>query len=215
MTEAPSMIRPGLSSRVRNILLSPSSEWDVVRAEPANTQSLFTGYAMILAAIGPICGLIGGQVFGHSAFGVHWRPDLSAAIAGAVAGYLTALAGVFVLGLVIDFLAPRFGGRQDRVSAMKTAVYSSTAAWLAGVFELVPALSVLSILGLYGLYLLYLGLPRLMDAPKDRALVYTVATVLAGFVVFVVVAWVTGMVTSMFGGGPDMTELNGMNIRIS
>lgn len=214
MTDASPAINPGLIERIKNIILKPAQEWEVIKNEPASVQSLFLGYAVILAAIGPVCELIGGQIFGYGAFGVHWRPDLIAAIAGAVAGYITSLVGVFLLGLVIENLAPSFGGVKDQLRAMKVAVYSSTAGWLVGVFGLVPALGVLAILGLYGLYLLYLGLPRLMEAPQDKALVFTIVTVIVAVIVFLVVGWVSGAVVNAFGGGPDITDVGDLNIRI-
>jgi hypothetical protein len=41
----------------------------LIEAEPASIGSIYTGYAMILAAIPPLATLIGGQVFGHGLFG--------------------------------------------------------------------------------------------------------------------------------------------------
>ena len=80
------------------------------------------------------------------------------------------------------------------MQALKVAAYSSTAAWLAGIFILIPALGFLQILGLYSLYLLYLGLPRLMKTPEDKALVYTAIVIVAAFVIFAVI----GAVGSFF-----------------
>ncbi|MGH8639528.1 MAG: Yip1 family protein, partial [Burkholderiales bacterium] len=57
--------------------------------------------------------------------------------------------------------------------------YAFTPAWLAGVFLAVPGLSFLGVLGLYGFYLMWIGLPVLMQAPRERSLSY----------VAVVVAW--------------------------
>ena len=48
----------GLVDRVKNILLSPKTEWERIDAEPATVKGLYTGYAMILAAIGPIAARI-------------------------------------------------------------------------------------------------------------------------------------------------------------
>src|SRR3546814_17909838 len=58
----------------------------------------------------------------------------------------------------------------DVCSSDLVAAYSATAAWVAGVFQIVPSLGWIgAILGLYSLYLLYLGLPILMKAPAANA----------------------------------------------
>ena len=54
-----------LQQRIKNILFSPASEWDRIDTEPATVKGLYTGYACILAAIGPVARLVGGQVFGR------------------------------------------------------------------------------------------------------------------------------------------------------
>ncbi len=173
----------GLVARVQGILFRPSSEWDVIAAEPATLQGLFTGYACILAAIPAIAGLVGGLVFGWGAiFGFRFHPSLVSSIGNALATYISSLIAVFVLGLVIEALAPSFQAEKDRVRAMKVAVYAMTAPWLAGVLLLVPALPTIAFLcGFYGLYLLYVGLPKLMKPPEDKALGYILSTIVVAF----------------------------------
>ena len=61
---------------------------------------------------------------------------------------------------------------------MKVSAYAPTAAWLAGVFNILPALSFLSILGLYSLYLLYTGIGALMRPAANNALIYTIAVII-------------------------------------
>ncbi|HEV8613124.1 MAG TPA: YIP1 family protein, partial [Gemmatimonadales bacterium] len=111
-----------------------------------------------------------------------------------------------VLALIIDALAPSFGGQKNPIQALKVAVYSSTAAWLAGIFAIIPSLGVLGILGLYSLYLLYLGLPILMKAPQDKAIGYTLVVVIVGIVIFVVIGVVASRLAGFGGWGmrPDM-----------
>jgi hypothetical protein len=83
------------------------------------------------------------------------------------------------------------------------SAYSGTAGWVAGAFAIYPALAVLAVLGgLYSLYLLYIGLPKLMKAPHDKALGYTVVTVVVAIVLSVVIgalSWAIG--GSPYGGG--------------
>jgi hypothetical protein len=70
--------------------------------------------------------------------------------------------------------------------------YASTAAWVGGIFGLIPALGIIGVLaGLYSLYLLYLGLPVLMKSPPDKALPYTAVVILAAIVLFMLIGYVT------------------------
>ncbi|OWR01293.1 Yip1 family protein [Sphingopyxis witflariensis] len=178
----------GVIERAKNILLKPKETWAAIDTEPATVQSIYVPYVVLLAAIGPIAQLIGGQVFGYGAFGVTFRPSLGSALTSAVLSYGLALATIFVLALIIDALAPNFGGQKNQVQALKVAAYSATAGWLAGIFGLIPSLAILGILaGLYGLYLLYLGLPILMKVPEDKAAGYTIVVVIAAVVIFLII----------------------------
>jgi hypothetical protein len=192
-----------LVERVKAILLKPAETWDRIDGEPATVQGLYTGYICILAAIGPIASFIGGQVFGYGAFIVHIKPSLIDGLVWAIFGYVMSLVMVFVMALVIEALAPSFGGVKDRIQAFKVAAYAYTAAWVAAIFGLVPALALLGVLGgLYSLYLLYLGLPKLMKAPQDKALAYTAVAVVVAIVLSLVINGVMGMMggAAMMGG---------------
>lgn len=104
-----------------------------------------------------------------------------------------------VLSLIIDALAPTFNGTKDKVQSMKVAVYSMTAAWVASIFNLFPALAWLGgLLGLYGFYLLYLGLPTLMKTPQDKALGYTVVVVISAIVLAMVASAIAAGVVASF-----------------
>ena len=177
-----------LVERVKRILLSPQTEWEVIDAEPTTPAELYTRYIIPLAAIGPVSQLIGFSVFGFMGY----RVPIGTAITYALATYILTLIGTYVLALVIDALAPSFGGKRSQIQALKVAAYSSTAAWVAGIFALIPAVSVLSIVGLYSLYLLYLGLPTLMKAPREKAMGYTVVVIVAAIVIFVVIGTIAG-----------------------
>ncbi len=139
-------------------------------------------------------------------FGVTNRPSVASALAGAVTSYVLTLIGVYLLALVIDALAPTFAATRDRTQAFKLAAYSGTAAWVAGVFQLIPGLGWLSILGIYGLYLLYIGLPVLMRAPQDKAMPYTAATVLAAVVLSIVVGLLTAPIVALVSGPATIAD---------
>src|ERR671910_1287587 len=174
-----------LVDRVKRILLSPKTGWDVIDAEQITASDLYTRYIMPLAAIGPIANLIGSTVFGITIpFVGTYRVPIGSAITQAIVSYVLALAGIYVLALIIDALVPTFNGRRSQIQALKVAAYSSTASWVAGIFGLVPGLRLLAILGLYSVYLLYLGLPIVMKAPREKAMAYTAVVILAAIVLF-------------------------------
>jgi hypothetical protein len=182
-----------LVDRVKRILLAPDEEWQVIDAEPTTPAELYRGYIAPLAAIGPVAATLGWLIFGYRG---SLATGLGPVLTWAAVSYLMTLGGVYVLALIIDALAPNFDATRDQLQALKVAAYSSTASWVAGVFGLVPVLSWLGLLGLYSFYLMYLGLPRLMKAPDDKALGYTVLVVFAALILFLVI----GLVAATFLG---------------
>jgi hypothetical protein len=191
--------------RAKNICLTPTTEWPVIAAEPASTQGLVTGYVLPLAAIGAVAGFVGGSIVGRTLpfIGTYRVPFISGLVL-AVFALGMAVVGVFVLSLVINALAPTFGGEQNQIQAMKVAVYSYTPAWVAGVLYLLPLLGIFVIFAsLYGMYLLYLGLPRLMKCPEDKAIPYTAVVIICAIVLSVVITGVSAMVAGagMIGAG--------------
>lgn len=181
--------------RVKSILFQPTPTWATIEAEPADVAGLYTRYLMVLAAIPAVCGFIGMSLIGMGAFGVSLRVPLVAGLANMVVAYVLSLVGVFVLALIVDALAPRFGGQKSSIQALKLAVYASTAAMLGGVFSLLPSLAMLGLLAaLYSIYLLYVGLPVLMKNPPEKTLAYTAVVLVAA----IVMGLVMGAVSSVF-----------------
>ena len=187
--------------RITNICLSPSTDWPVIANESTSIGTLITGYAAPLAAIGAIAGFIGAAMIGSLLVG---RLGVVAALGLAIWTFIGAIISVSVVGFVINMLAPTFGGQQDSARAMRVAVYSFTPAWIAALFNILPFLGILGIIGaFYGMYLLYLGLPVVMKSPKEKAAGYTVVTIVAAIVVYVIVGAVGGVMVagSAIGSG--------------
>ncbi len=189
-----------LLRRATDILLRPRATWATIDGEQATTASLFIPYVLVLAAIGPVASLLGGQIFGYGAFGFNYRPGLVPAVTSALLSYGLTLAGVFVLALVINALATSFGATKSHIQSLKTAVYAATAGWIAGIFGIVPSLAILGILGLYSCYLLYLGLKQVMKAPDDKAVGYTIVVIVVAAIIFFVAGVVTASLTATTAG---------------
>ena len=180
-------------ARVKGILLNPKAEWPVIEREPGDFGSLFSSYVMYVSAIPPICFFIGTTLIGIH--GIHI--GIFAGLIHAILSYVLTLVGIFVAAYVIDFLAGTFSARRDFGNAMRVAAYTPTAAWIVGVFSLLPFLGILRLLGLYSLYLLHTGIAALMRPPADKAVLYTVAAVVCVIVLWVVIVSLPVMI---FGG---------------
>jgi hypothetical protein len=178
-----------LVDRVKGILLSPKEEWPKIAAETETVPSLYTGYIMILAAIGPIAMMLRSLVFGF--FG---------SIVSAIVMYIVALACTYVMALIVDALATTFGGEKNFVQSLKLAAYASTAVWVAGILHLLGGLAGILILlaALYSLYTFYLGVTVMKKCPQDKAVPYTLVVVVCEIVLFALIGGLLS--TAIFGG---------------
>jgi hypothetical protein len=202
MNDVTSGGRNPLIDRAKNILLKPVEEWPRIEAEPSTIQEILARYVLPLAAIGPVASFIGGQVFGYGALGFTYRPSLLSSLSSAIVTYILSVVGILVLSLVADFLAPKFGGTSNRLSAFKLVAYSWTAGLVAGVFGIIPSLAFLAILGLYSVYLLYIGATPLMKVPQDKAVAYTAVTIVCAILIYIVVGAVGRAAVGAFVPGP-------------
>lgn len=178
-----------LIARAKAILITPRQEWAVIDTEPLDLGQLLIGYVLPLAAIGPVASAIGGTLFGYGGL---FRLSLGSAITHAIVGYIFAIVGVFVLAWIINALAPSFGGTRSMPQAIKLAAYSSTAAWVAGIIGLIPALMIIAAIGgIYSLYLCYVGLPILMKSPAEKTMTYFIVIIIAAIIIYVVIGALT------------------------
>ncbi len=196
----------GLLDRVKNILVTPKTEWTVIAGESSSTGDLFGRYVAPLAGAAALCGFVGNSIVGFSVpFLGAMRTPVITGIGMAVFSFIMAFVGIFILSLIVNALAPSFGGEKNPGQALKVAVYSYTPAWIAGLLLILPLLSPLSVLiSLYGIYLLYRGLPRLMKNPEEKSTGYTAVVVICAIVVGVVITAVGGFIGGLPGGGMGM-----------
>lgn len=180
-----------LFERAKNILVTPKTEWEVIKTESSTTSQLFTQYVLILAAIPAVATFIGHSIIGVSLgpFG-SFKVPMGNGILYAVLQYVFTLVGVYVAAFVVDALAPSFGSTKDMIASMKVIVYSWTAAWIAGIFAIIPTIAILGILGLYSFYLLYLGLKIVKDTPQDKLVGYLVVTIVVLIIIYFVIGYI-------------------------
>lgn len=171
-------------SRAWDLLRQPKKEWVQIKAEETTIPNILLGYVTPLAAIPPVCDLIGSVLFNRLL-----TVEPGEALIRAIVTWLVSVGLVFFLGVLVNVLADNFDGDKDELAAQKIAAYSMTPAFLSGFFSLWPPLWWVSLFALAAMvYIMYRGLPELMKTPPDRALSYaatvTVAAAVAGIVLF-------------------------------
>lgn len=182
--------------RIKNILLKPGTEWDVIAQEPTTIKELYLNYIAPLAAIPAIATIIGMSFIGTIVpFLGQIKTPLQSSLATGLISYIGTLIGVYIAALIISALAPTFSGVKDNSQALKVVAYSMTPAWIAGILYILPTLGIIAILAsLYGIYLLYLGLPKLMKSPKEKTIGYIIVSLIAVVVIQVVIGAVVGVI---------------------
>ena len=191
-----------VGERAKDIIFKPKETFKIVKNESVTSRDLIIGYLAILAIIPAVASLIGMSIVGYS---VGWtgriRIPIGNSLARIIIQYVLTIGGIYVLGIIINTLAPNFSGKKNNIAALKVAVYSSTPVLVAGIFYILPALGIIVfIAGLYGLYLLYVGIPIMMECPPDKALIYTIVVIVAYIVIYFIIGAIAGAVTGTYIG---------------
>ncbi|HWK82479.1 MAG TPA: YIP1 family protein [Caldimonas sp.] len=215
-----------LVDRVQSILLKPKQTWPVIAAESADVASIYSSYLVILAAIPAIASFIGLTLVGVGGFGLSYRVPIGTGLVQMVVRYVVSLVMIFVMALIVDALAPTFGGTKNQVQALKLVAYGSTAAFVGGIFGIIPSLWILGLLAsIYSIYLFYTGISVLMRCPPEKAGAYTAVVIVVAIVIGVILGALMAMLSPMsrtgLGGmasaGGDMTikAPNGATVTIN
>ena len=137
-----------LIERAKGICLSPKAEWPKIAAETTDVKSLYVGYAAILALIPAICGFIGMTVIGVSMPIVGTiRTPIAAGLAQLIIGYVLGLGVIYLVGMIVNALAPTFSGEKNLIQALKLVIPGIVNSFIS----LFKDTSLVFIMGLYDL----------------------------------------------------------------
>ncbi|BFM17387.1 Yip1 family protein [Maricurvus nonylphenolicus] len=192
------------------IMLHPDSEWKAIRNERHSFLQVFLSHVPLLALIPTIAFYYGVTQIGWSVgSGEAVRLTPASAMTLCAATYVALLAGVYIFGEFINWMARTYGVEDDEdrrhYEGTALAVYVTTPVFLAGIFGVYPDIWVNAlatiVAGCYSVYLVYEGIPILMNIPKERAFMYASSVVTVGLVLMVIVRVGSVIVWGM-GMGP-------------
>src|SRR6202020_1992040 len=101
-----------LITRVKNILMSPKTEWEIIRTETETPQSLLGKYVIPIALIPAIALFIGYGLIGIDAGfvrigGIRWGLIM------ALNSFVTSILSYYICTFVVDALAPSFSSEKN------------------------------------------------------------------------------------------------------
>jgi hypothetical protein len=175
--------------RVKNILLTPKTEWDAINGESATPQSLLISYVLPLAIVAAVGPLIRGLLFPGIL-------SITFFLLGAVIAFIASIVAYYLTVIIVDTLAPSFGSEKNMGKSAQLVAYSGTPSYIAGILSFIPVLgSIISLAAwAYGIYLMYLGIGPLKKTPEDKKVVYMIVAFLIMIVLYFIVAAILGAI---------------------
>jgi hypothetical protein len=181
-------------TRIKNIIVKPADEWEVIKGEPSDKNTILKNYALPLIILVAIAEFLGGLIF------TRYGLSIGYVVAQAIVSFIVVFLGIYISAIVINELASSFGSKKDTNAAFKLVIYSFTPVFIAQtVANLIPPLSFVVIFGLYSIYLIWLGLGSLMETPEDKKVIYVVVSAIIIFAVYVLLMFILGAIlTTIF-----------------
>ena len=158
-----------LVRRARDLCLSPRATFLEIDREKAGIGEIFRDYVVWFVALEPLARASAAFILDGAAGLVRVAPRLAAA-------YVLTLAGVYLVAIAANLLAPVFGGERDEDQAVRLVAFSLTPGWIGGALAPAPYLGLAGLaLSLCTLVLVWIGAPRLLHLPEERAPVFALA----------------------------------------
>ena len=178
-----------LIERIKNILITPKTEWEVINKETATPGSLFTGYVLPLAIFASL-----GTVIRY--FLVVGSIGITYMIAGAVIAFIAVLLSFYFTALIVDMLAPGFNSEKNMGKSAQLVAYSGTPSYIGGFLSFIPVIGLFISLAAwaYGIYLMYLGIGLLKKTPEDKKVVYLIVAFVIMIALYFLIAAILGAI---------------------
>ncbi len=183
------------------MILRPVTGWRSVGEERSTVRTLLWSYVLPMALIPAVASFIGYGFVGVDGFlfrvsGLYWGAVM------AINSLITSLAVYWLGTYLVDRIAPGFGATRAPGRSAQLVAYSSTPAWLAGIFYALPALQEGVVLGLYGVYLFYLGIPVIKQMPDDQRVAFTISSAIVIIILRFLIGLLLINIIYSFSGNP-------------
>jgi len=176
--------------RVIAILTKPKEEWEVIKNEQMSVVDMYVKYSAILAAIPIVAGILGWILFVPISFGT------GRILMMLILQSVIYLGCAFLLAIIIDALAPSFGAQKDMNKSLKVSIFSYYGIWISGVLFLIPRFWGIAFLAglIYASILMFLGLQSMKESPKDKAIGFYAAVIIANILLIFIARYIVARI---------------------
>lgn len=177
-------------NHILGLFLNPHSEWLQIGKDDDSVLKHYLSFIVIVALF-PVVGWFVGLTEVGWTLGENHVIKITAdsAMQIMVLFYLSMLIGVGILGYMVHWMAKTYEADANWGKSVGIAAYSCTPLFVAGACGFYPVLwlDILLITGAacYAVYLLYVGVPKVLDIPKERGYLFASAMIAVGLVLTV------------------------------
>ncbi len=189
------------------ILFNPAREWEAIRLADNGIFRHYFGYVFLVALMPPIAWYFGSTEVGWTMGDRVIRLTEASALQITILFYIAILVGVGMLGFMVHWMSETYDVPTSSYrKGVGVAAYTCTPLFVCGLTGFYPILWLDIILGCaaaaYTVYLLYIGVPIVMQIPKERGYLYASAMVAVGLV----------MCAAMLGATVILWEMGAMPV---
>ena len=187
-----------LLNQIKLVIINPKEAWAKIKDEPTPSKDLVVTYMLPLVLIPTIASFIGYGLIGSNSYfkvsSIGWGFNQ------AILAFAGAFLGVFISAWCIHKLAPSFDTQASMNKTLKLVIYAYTPSWLAGVFYLIPALSILGwVAGIYSLYILYIGFKPITNVSEEKKTSYFIISLIVIIGVSLILSLILGAMLVSIG----------------
>lgn len=200
------MIQHGLG-----LLISPENRWRAIGNLPESSMKSLALYPVLMAVLPAVAWYYGttqiGWSIGEQADATKLTTQSAAVIC--VLFYLAMIASVAVIGYFIHWMAATYGAQSSIPKGVAISALAATPMFVAGLVGFYPIMWIDMLIGVtavcWSVYLMYLGIPIVMNIPKERGFLFSSA-VMAIALVILICLMVGSVILWDFGAAPAFTD---------
>ncbi len=158
--------------KAKFLILKPAEAWLVIKSKEPENQRAITDYAMPLIVLGVVSTLIGTQFY---------LKDASLEVVGkyGLMAFLIPYFNIYASVFFIEKISASFLSLGNKNAITQLVIYSTTASYVSSIIvNIHPLFYIFSIFSFYFIYLLWVGLPIMLNTPREKRTSFAIMIVL-------------------------------------